>query len=106
MSEERTGAEFLRWLVGNLGDVSETFNDRYSVEQLIAIGRAWEKSEWDFYPDQWEERQVREALEGVVPTWSDDEVATYKTNGVEAGDSVDEEPPMKPQWRDGVRIYE
>lgn len=33
------------------------------------IYRMWISSEWDFLPDTWTERQVKEALAGVTPAW-------------------------------------
>jgi hypothetical protein len=72
-----TGAAFLRLLVQNLGACREGFLDPFTVEQLIQIGRMHLISPWDFYPDQWTARQVKEALAGNAPHWTNDEKPHY-----------------------------
>ena len=73
MKEERTGMEELRILVSNFNSNSETFNDRYTAEELLQIQRMWWASEWDFLPDQWQPWQVKDALKGLPPKWDDNE---------------------------------
>jgi len=68
----RTGAEELRLIVTNLGHCREGFLDRYSAEQLLAIGRAQIACDWDIFPDQWTPKQIRGALLGRVPLFDDD----------------------------------
>lgn len=76
--------DFLRLLVRNADDISEAFNDRFSVEEHIKIHRAWRACGWDIYPDQWTPRQVAEALaEGRPPTWDENERPTYEHDGPE-----------------------
>lgn len=62
----------LRLLVRNANDCNETFNQRFSVLELIQIHRMWHASDWDTYPDTWTEQQVQEALQGNVPKWNDE----------------------------------
>lgn len=69
----KTGIEELRSAVRLFNDVREDWNDQYTAEQLISIARAMRASKWDIYPDQWEERQVSEALQGTVPDWEEDD---------------------------------
>jgi hypothetical protein len=64
---KRTGADELRLIVQNMNYCREGFNDRYTAEQLVAIGRAHIACEWDNPPDTWTPRQVRAALRGKVP---------------------------------------
>lgn len=72
------GIEELRHLVGNFDACNETFNQRWTVDQLIVIHRMWIESGWDIFPDQWTERQLREALRGIPPNWDPDtERPTY-----------------------------
>jgi hypothetical protein len=74
MSDRKlTGAEELRRIVRVMGDVRESFNDRFSAEQLLVIYRAHQACGWDYYPDQWTEGQVQAALRGVLPKWDDGE---------------------------------
>ena len=50
---------------------NETFNDGIESEaHAIAIYRACCAADWDYYPDQWTPRQVREAIRGRAPTWT------------------------------------
>lgn len=72
-----TGMEQLRAMMGGLNNCQESFLDRYKIPQLIKIYRMWLKSAWDFAPDTWTERQLREALKGIVPNWNDDEKPIY-----------------------------
>ncbi len=76
-SSPRTGAEELRLLVSNLDYTSESFNDRWTLEQLVQLHRMLQASEWDILPDVWTERQVDEALAGIPPSWDDDENPVY-----------------------------
>lgn len=76
--EKRSGADELRIIVRNMDATTEGFNDRYTAEQLIQIYRMHLASEWDIYPDDWTSRQVREALKGKPPRWTDDERPLYK----------------------------
>lgn len=45
--------------------------ERFEVVELLQIRRMWLASEWDFFPDQWTERQLSEALMGKPPRWDD-----------------------------------
>lgn len=70
MSVQLQGIEELRTLVKAYDYQSEGFNLAYSTEELLAIFRAHRACEWDFYPDQWEPRQVDDAINGaIVPRW-------------------------------------
>lgn len=77
MSEPMSGIKQLRDAVGAFSRVKEDFLTRFTCAQLLTLWRAWKASEWDFYPDTWEERQVNRALTGIVPTWDKDERPTY-----------------------------
>ncbi len=76
---KRTGMEELRLLVNNFNYAPKEFNDRFTAEQLLQIQRMWWVSDWDVFPDQWDERQVQEALKGIVPQWDDDGAPKYTT---------------------------
>lgn len=69
-----TGAEELRKLASMIDGLSETFLDRFTLEELVTLTRAWRASEWDKYPDaEWTEEQIAAALRGVPPAWDSDE---------------------------------
>lgn len=78
MSKHAFGIDELRHMVRNFNDCNETFNQQYTIEQLLQIHRMWMESGWDIYPDRWTERQLKEALEGTPPSWDDHEKPTYK----------------------------
>ncbi len=65
------GIDELRKAVRVLGGMNETFNQRFSAEELLKLCRACWASEWDITPDRWTEDQVQAALKGEVPRWED-----------------------------------
>jgi hypothetical protein len=67
----------LRAAARALSYCNESFLRRFTMEQLLAIRRAWVASEWDIHPDEWTERQVKDALKGRVPTWNAVDEPTY-----------------------------
>jgi hypothetical protein len=64
--------EDLRGVVRLFDGCREGFNERFSAPQLIKLWRAYKASDWDYAPDQWTPRQVREALRGIPPQWDED----------------------------------
>lgn len=62
-----TGAEELRKALNVINGMRESFNDRYTAAQLITPWRALHACEWDITPDEWSDRQVNEALRGIIP---------------------------------------
>ena len=74
----RSGADLLRLVVRNMDGTSEGFNDRYTAAELLRIFTAQLESAWDFSPDEWTSRQVREALAGKPPRWDDQERPLYE----------------------------
>lgn len=75
--EKRSGADELRLIVCNMDCSREGFLDQFTAEQLVTLYRAHLACGWDFLPDSWTPRQVREALRGIVPMWDDDERPYY-----------------------------
>lgn len=69
--------EKMRRAVSAFSYCNETFLQRYRMADLMKIHLAMVKSEWDFLPDQWTNRQVKEALHGKVPMWDDNEKPMY-----------------------------
>jgi len=79
----KTSIDMLRYAVRLFDTCREGFNQRHSAEDLLKIASAMNRSEWEIYPDEWEERQVREAIDlGIAPDWKEDNVrgfiAAYK----------------------------
>ena len=75
--DKYTGIEKMRVMVKAFNNCRESFLDQFDVKQLIKIYRAWLGSAWDFYPDTWEPRQIREALRGRSPWWDKDGKPLY-----------------------------
>lgn len=71
--QELEGIDLLRAMVRLFDSNREGFNQRFTVDGLLQIAKAHFASEWEFYPDQWEEWQVHDALEGMAPKWDRDE---------------------------------
>jgi len=72
-SPKRFDCELLRVIVRNMDATTESFNQRYDLQQLLAIYRAHLASDWDIYPDQWSAAQLRAAIEhGEPPRFQDD----------------------------------
>jgi hypothetical protein len=69
-----TGIEVLRRAVAMFNDCDETFNQQYTTEDLLKIAVCQLKSEYDYYPDQWTKKQLRDAIHlGKAPRWDDKE---------------------------------
>jgi hypothetical protein len=58
----------LRRLVAVMNCCNESFLQRFTIDELVRVFSAHQRCEWDFYPDQWTEAQVQQALRGEVPT--------------------------------------
>jgi hypothetical protein len=71
---EMSGAEKLRAAVRLCNNMSEGFNDCYTVEQLLRLWEGYRLCGWDFAPDAWEDFQVTAwLLGGELPRWDEDE---------------------------------
>lgn len=69
-----TGIEELRAAVAFFDTCRESFNmatgdkDRdWTAEQLLKLWRAMRASGWDISPDQWTDKQLKQALRGIAP---------------------------------------
>lgn len=75
----RTGVELLRLAVRLCDNGNETFNMRYSAQELLRLTQMWEACEFDIPPHRWEALQITQALRGVVPQFNDDETPKYES---------------------------
>lgn len=73
----RKGIDLLRYAAHLFDQCNETSNQRQSAEELLRIADACQRSEWDYYPDQWTLRQTKEAIRGIVPDWKEERVPNY-----------------------------
>ena len=76
-TEQTAAIEILREMIAAFDQVNEEFNWRFTLPELVRIWDAWNQCGWDFYPDQWSDRQVREALRGIAPDWNDREQPVF-----------------------------
>jgi hypothetical protein len=65
------GIDELRRTVRLLSNCSETFNTRFTAEQLLKIGDAYRRCGWDITPDEWTEAQLKAALAGKTPVFGE-----------------------------------
>lgn len=76
--EKLSDIEKMRRAVNAFSYCNETFLSRYNILELMLLHLTMVNCEWDFLPDQWTDRQVREALKGIVPCWDHNEMPVYK----------------------------
>lgn len=78
MSQDRKSIDLLRYAVRLFDNCNETFNQKYSDQELLKIATAHQKTEWDYYPDQWAPRQLQELLNlGKDPKFDDNGNPSY-----------------------------
>jgi hypothetical protein len=81
---EEFGVDRLRAMRCLFDNCNESFNQRFSVAELVKLFDAYRGSEWDIPPDQWTVRQIVEALrDGRAPTWSDDSTPAYDDSDID-----------------------
>lgn len=76
--EKLSDIEKMRRAVNAFSYCNEAFLMRYNILELMLLHLAMVNCKWDFLPDQWTNRQVREALKGIVPCWDGNEMPVYK----------------------------
>lgn len=69
--------EKMRCVVNSFSYCNESFLMRFNVLELMKLYLKMIECDWDFLPDAWSDRQVREALKGTVPRWDNDENPVY-----------------------------
>ena len=83
MPNKVTGIELIHRASNLFNNGSGTFAERFATNQLLKIAQAYMACEWDFHPDQWEERQIVDLLVfDKIPKWDDDEHAVYSIAAV------------------------
>lgn len=82
-TKEFAGIEELREAVEVFNNCDEGFNYRFTLDELIAIWRAYQASEWKLMPNGWAPRQIREAICGITPRWVEDETCEPIYDGPE-----------------------
>lgn len=77
MPEYPSQIEFLRHLVADFDSCREDSIDSFSIAELVNIYRCWLQCGWDYYPDNWTLRQIKEATRGICPDWNDNGKPVY-----------------------------
>jgi len=85
------GIDELRRAVNIFSHCNETFNQSYSAAELLCLADAQMRSGWDFCPDEWNERQVQEALQGTAPQWVETAYHNYVAQYLDGSLATDEE---------------
>jgi len=69
-----TAVEVLRRVADMCDRSPETFNQRFTIAELVRLWQVSQLCEWDYYPDQWSAEQVEAALgDGAVPTFDEND---------------------------------
>lgn len=72
------GISDLRRAVNLFNNCREDFNQQFDdPADLLKLWHAFSICGWDITPDQWEPRQIYEALKGIAPRWDDREQPLY-----------------------------
>jgi hypothetical protein len=83
MKNTYDGIDQLRLAVRLFDNCNETFNQRFTGEELLTLWRMYRECGWDIPPDRWSNRQVREALgKNVIPQFTDEERPFYPNDPI------------------------
>jgi len=70
----KTGIEKLRKCLNLFNNCNESFNEKFTIDELIKLYNAYMNAEWDFRPDEWTEEQIQSCLKyNRTPEWDEDE---------------------------------
>jgi hypothetical protein len=79
------GIDQLRSAVRLFDNCNESFNQRFTGEELLTLWRMYRECGWDIPPDDWAPRQIEEALEhNAPPRWDDSERPLYDDSSEES----------------------
>ena len=99
--EPLAGIEALRQAVNLFSNCTESFNERWTPAELLALFEAYARSDWDIPPDQWTEEEIADALTGdaAVATGARGERTrggdlVLSARAVVTSDSYHDEPPF------------
>jgi len=86
--KKMSGVDQLRAAVRLFNNCNETFNQKFTPEELMKLWRGYKLCEWDITPDDWTHGQVRRWLmDGDLPTFhysKHDQVMPGIAAGIEA----------------------
>lgn len=69
----RSPVEVLRRVVDMCDRSPESFNQRFTIAELVRLWQVSYLCEWDIDPYQWSEEQIADALgDGIIPTFDEE----------------------------------
>lgn len=83
MNIHKTAIDAMREMVAAFDRCNETFNQQFTLPQLVKIWNAWNQCGWTIPPDEWTSQQVREALRGIAPDWDAQERPVFDAHRAE-----------------------
>jgi len=69
--------DMLRQLVNAFNQCQEFAIDSLTIPELINIYHCWMRCGWDIYPDEWTDKQIKEAKQGICPDWTESLTPVY-----------------------------
>lgn len=73
----KNSIDALRGAVNLFDHCNESFNLKYTADELLKIYFMHCFADDDYFPDQWTEKQVKQALKGHIPKWDQDDNPIY-----------------------------
>lgn len=68
-----TAVEVLRFVTRMCDRSPETFNQRFTIAELVRLWQVSYMCDWDIDPYQWSEEQIADALgDGIIPTFDEE----------------------------------
>ena len=69
----RSPVEVLRRVAAMCDRSPETFNQRFTIAELVRLWQVSYLCDWDLDPYQWSEEQIADALgDGIIPTFDEE----------------------------------
>lgn len=69
----RAPVDILRRVADMCDRSPETFNQRFTIAELVRLWQVSYLCEWDLDPYQWSEEQIADALgDGIIPTFNEE----------------------------------
>ena len=69
----RSPVEVLRRVVDMCDRSPESFNQRFTITELVRLWQVSYLCEWDYDPYQWSQEQIADALgDGIIPTFDEE----------------------------------
>ena len=68
-----TAVECLRFVTHMCNRMPDSFNQRFTIAELVRLWQVSYLCEWDYDPHEWSEDQIADALgDGIIPTFDEE----------------------------------